>query len=370
MVRFIFVFILSVHGLIHLMGFLKEWKLAEVKELSGKTIIPLSENISVIAGAFWLIVCLLFLASGAFFLLKKEWWWMIAGIAVILSQLLIILYWHDAKFGTIINIILLLVCILSYGTWSFNSLVKNELQSFLPAVNKNKKVITDEMISSLPPLVQKWMKHSNIVGKEIIQTVHLFQKGEMLSAPGSKWMKLNAEQHFTTEKPGFIWTADVEAAPFTHLFARDKYVDGRGNMLIKLLSLYPVANAKGKEIDQGSMLRYLAEIVWFPSAALGNYIKWEQVGSSRAKATITSGGITASGIFSFNPDGDITGFEAKRFYDRKEGPTLEDWLISNDKDGYKEFEGIRVPAKSTVTWKLKSGDFTWLRLEITDIKYN
>jgi hypothetical protein len=361
---------MSAHGLIHLMGFLKEWKLSEIKELSGKTIIPLSENLSKFIGAFWLIVCLLFLASGTAYLFKKEWWWMIAVIGIILSQALIILYWQDAKFGTIANIIILFACILSFGTWSFNTSVKIELQSFLPVVNKDKKIIATEMISSLPPVVQKWIKHSNIIGREIIQTVHLEQRGKMRSAPGSKWMPVNAEQYFTIEKPGFFWTVDVEAAPFTHLYGRDKYENGRGHMLIKLLSLYTVVDSKGKETDQGSMLRYLAEIVWFPSAALGSFISWEQIDSLKARATITFGGITASGIFSFNQDGDMVSFEALRYYDRKEGAALEDWLILNDKDGYKEFEGIRVPAKSTVTWKLKSGDFTWFKLEIMDIKYN
>jgi hypothetical protein len=96
------------------------------------------------------------------------------------------------------------------------------------------------------------------------------------------------------------------------------------------------------------MLRYLAEIVWFPSAALSDFIIWEQIDSLKARATISNGGIKASGIFSFNQDGDIVSFEALRYYDRKEGATLEDWLILNDKDGYKEFEGIRVPAKPTV----------------------
>jgi hypothetical protein len=360
---------MSIHGLIHLMGFLKEWKLAEVKELTGNTIIPLSENLSKTAGALWLIVCLLFLTSGAIFLLKKEWWWMIAIIAVILSQILIVLYWQDAKFGTITNLIILISCIISYGTWNFNISVRNELHTFLPVVKKENKIVTEEMISSLPPVVQKWMKRSNIIGKEIIQTVHLFQKGEMRSAPDSKWMPVAAEQYFTIQKPGFIWIADVKAAPFTHLFGRDKYENGRGNMIIKLFSLYPVVDVKGKEIDQGSMLRYLAEIAWFPTAVLGNFISWEQIDSSKAKATITNGEITASGIFSFDKYGDVTSFEALRYYDRKDGPTLEDWLILNDKDGYKEFEGIKVPAKSTVTWKLKSGDFTWFRLEITDIKY-
>ena len=112
MLRIIFIFIMSVHGLIHMMGFLKEWKLAEVKALTGKTIIPLSESLSKTAGTFWLIVCLLFLASCTLFLMKKEWWWMIAIAAIILSQMLIVLYWQDAKYGTITNILILIVCVL------------------------------------------------------------------------------------------------------------------------------------------------------------------------------------------------------------------------------------------------------------------
>ena len=32
--------------------------------------------------------------------------------------------------------------------------------------------------------------------------------------------------------------------------------------------------------------------------------------------------------------------------------------------------GHRVPAKSTVSWKLKIGDFTWYKVEVTDIKFN
>jgi hypothetical protein len=37
---------------------------------------------------------------------------------------------------------------------------------------------------------------------------------------------------------------------------------------------------------------------------------------------------------------------------------------------YKTFDGIKVPSKMTSTWKLEEGDWTWLKLEVTDIKYN
>jgi hypothetical protein len=85
---------------------------------------------------------------------------------------------------------------------------------------------------------------------------------------------------------------------------------------------------------------------------------------------MTYGGISAEGVFTFTEEGDVTSFEAQRYYQRKDGPTLENWFISIDENGYKEFEGIRIPAKCAVTWRLKEGDFTWFSLEIDEVDYN
>ncbi len=89
--------------------------------------------------------------------------------------------------------------------------------------------------------------------------------------------------------------------------------------------------------------------------------------ATRAVATMRYGGISASGVFTFNAAGDVVSFSAKRYYDRKAGPTLEDWLVAVDPEGYRAFDGIRIPARSTVTWKLKEGDFTWFKLCIEAI---
>jgi hypothetical protein len=39
-------------------------------------------------------------------------------------------------------------------------------------------------------------------------------------------------------------------------------------------------------------------------------------------------------------------------------------------DEYKIFDGMKIPSKMTVSWKLEEGDWTWIKLEIKDIKYN
>jgi Family of unknown function (DUF6920) len=61
--------------------------------------------------------------------------------------------------------------------------------------------------------------------------------------------------------------------PFVRISATDQFSDGHGSIHIKLLSLITVANACGPEMDQGSVLRYLAEMIWFPTAWLSDYVQ-------------------------------------------------------------------------------------------------
>ena len=100
MIRISLLLILFIHGLIHLMGFTKAFQLAEIDQLT----LPISKS----AGIFWLIGCLLMLTSGVALLLKLNWWWAFALLGVVTSQILIIMSWQDAKFGTIANIIILI----------------------------------------------------------------------------------------------------------------------------------------------------------------------------------------------------------------------------------------------------------------------
>ncbi|MFN4255736.1 MAG: DUF6544 family protein [Saprospiraceae bacterium] len=357
--RYFFAFVLLVHGLIHFMGLAKAFGYAEINNLT--------QPISRPAGAAWLLAALLFVVGTGLFLWRKDAWWMVVAPAVVVSQILIFMSWRDAKFGTVANLIALAAVVLAIAAWQFDGMVRREMSAFLPEKTAAApKIVTPEMLAGLPPVVRRWLETSNIVGKPMARNVRLRQRGEMMTKPGGQWMPFEAEQYCTVEKPGFLWRTEMQAAPFVPIVGRDKFEDGRGHMLIKLLSLVPIADAKGPEIDQGSALRNLGEICWFPSAALRDYIVWEPLDSLSAKATMTVGGKAVSGIFRFNEAGDLASFEAKRYYDRKEGATLEDWFIAST--AWRDFGGIRVPYKHEVTWRLKTGDFTWLKLEVEELK--
>jgi hypothetical protein len=106
----IFIIVL-IHGLIHLLGFVKGFELKVVKELT----LPISKSMGVI----WLIATILFLTYGILYILNSKYAWLFGFIAVVISQVLIILFWKDAKFGTLPNIIILLASIISFGNYNF-----------------------------------------------------------------------------------------------------------------------------------------------------------------------------------------------------------------------------------------------------------
>lgn len=295
---------------------------------------------------------------------------MAAIMGVVLSQILIIIFWEDAKFGTIANVIVFIVSLTAYGHFRFKDMVKAEVaELFEKPIREEVQHNPNKTIADLPPIVQKWIENSGVISSPRITSVRLKQRGEMKTKPDGKWMSFSAEQYFNILEPSFIWITKVDAMPFIYMDGRDMLKNGQGEMLIKLLSLFPVVDeGKNEKIDSGSMQRFLAEMCWFPSMATENYISWEGLEQKSAKATMIVSGKEVSGIFTFSEEGDFVSFETQRYFGGESNAELETWFI--EATDYKSFEGIRIPNKSKVTWKLKECDFNWLNLEITELEYN
>lgn len=360
--KLVFVIILILHGSIHLLGFVKGVGIKEVKELT----LPVSPT----AGILWLIASILFLNYGWFFALNYKYNWIIGIIAVIFSQCLIAVFWKDAHYGTLPNIMVVLVSIASMNYFLFEKKVQEETQHLL---NQNKNIldtlIDEQRIQHLPASVQHWLRNAGMVGKPFIGYGKVIQKAEMKLKPNQKkWMKATAIQYSTIENPAFIWSVTVKMNPLIRFLGRDKFENGKGAMLIKLNALFNLVHEQGPQLDEGSLQRFLGEMVWFPSMALSPYIKWDPLGENAAKATMTFQGTVGSGIFYFNPNGEVTKFTALRYKGNEPRSKKYEWTM-NITD-YKTFDGIKVPSKMTSTWKLEEGDWTWLKLEVTDLKFN
>lgn len=363
MFNVIFVMLLLFQGGLHFMGL---YRITYAKKVKG---VNPDKPITAWYSALLILAGFLFFTAAILFVETNMLWLVVSTCTVIFSQCLIIMNWRKMWYGTLLNIFISIGIVFSYSSWKLEKMIDEKINFMYAYRVKPQYNVTGLMINAQPPIVRKWLFRSNILDKKAAECISLKQAGEMKTSPSGQWMKVKAKEYFTTTNPAFLWAAEVDGGTFMKLRGIDYYRNGKGHMQIQCFSLFPVVNSSGKEIDQGCLLRYMAEMVWFPSAALKPYLHWAQLDSTHAKATMNYGSVNASGIFTFNAQGDVVCFEAKRYYNRPEGATLEDWLISIDEDSYKDFGGIRVPTKASLSWKLKSGTFNWFNLEVSGINY-
>jgi len=277
--------------------------------------------------------------------------------------------WWKIALAVLGLIFVLIASFIALGNILFRRMVESEARKiFEDSRSSRPKLITEDDIRDLPEPVKRYLKYTKILGKENIETVKLRYKGSFRMREDQKGMPLKVEQYYTTNPPAFVWYGNIEPVPLISVKARDMFYSGRGNMLIKLLGLITVGDEAGPELDQGTLVRYLSELIWFPSAALCDYIRWEPIDINSAKATIDFQGVTGSAVFYFNEKGEITNVVADRYMDDNGEWVLRKW--STPILEYMETDGIRIPSKGAAVWHLSSGDFKYIELEVTHIEYN
>jgi hypothetical protein len=360
--KYVFAAIIFLHGLIHLLGFVKGFGLKEIKELT----LPISRAMGIV----WLIAALLVVIYGTLHISNSRYSWLPGYVAVLVSQCLIIYYWKDAKFGTLPNAAILIVSIIAHGNFNFQKAIHRETTNLLSQIEfSNLGILSENDIQELPPPVERWLYRSGAVGRPHIRVGKVVQKAAMKMRPDQEtWLDANAIQYTTIDIPSFIWSVNLKMNGLVSFQGRDKFEKGKGEMLIKINSLFNIVDEKGPKIDEGTIQRYLGEMVWFPSLALSPHITWKEVDDYTATATMDYNGTQGSGTFYFNAEGDFIKFSTMRYRGNETDAEKNEWVLSVDER--KSFDGINVPSRMTATWKLAHEDWTWLKLEIADIAYN
>jgi hypothetical protein len=103
-------------------------------------------------------------------------------------------------------------------------------------------------------------------------------------------------------------------------------------------------------MTSGSLHRYLAEAVWYPSALLpGPKIQWAAIDATRALATLTDHGVSVSLEFRFAETGEVTGiYTPARWGKFTGGYRQAPW--EGHFHEYSERNGVLVPCAGDVGW--------------------
>jgi hypothetical protein len=115
-------------------------------------------------------------------------------------------------------------------------------------------------------------------------------------------------------------------------------------------------------------MRYLSEMIWFPTAFLGDNVSFEPVDDRSARVTLTDRGTTASATMFFDERGKLIDLVAERYRIVEGGSALERW--STPVDEYGERAGLRLPVRGRAVWKLADGDVEYIDVSATEVQYN
>lgn len=363
MIKIIFIIITAIHGLIHLMGFVKAFSLAKVDQL----LLPISRPI----GALWLLSTLLLLLSTALFAFGKNWWGFIALPAVVLSQTLIILSWSDARFGTIPNILILLVATISIGSFFLQSQFETAVRADLENNNKpSTEVLTESDIAHLPAPVQKYVRYTRATGKTKPQNMYIKFDAEMYRKPGDKPMKAHSVQYnfYGDYSRYFLMKASMMGVPFSAIHI---YKDRRASFQVMVAELFKIINIKDEELAKAETVTLLNDMCIFAPGSLSDKrLSWSEIDSLSTKVTLTNGKYRVSATLHFNEAGELVNFVSDDRSALQDDGTMKRARWSTPISQYKKYDGRMVATIGKTIWNYPEGDFMYGSFNLKSIKYN
>ena len=359
MLKIFFLIVLFIHGMIHILGFLKAYQLAEINQLT--------QNISKPMGILWLIALILFFAAAIQLVSNHDLWWITALAAVILSEVLIILFWQDAKFGTIANIIILLAVIAGYGFWSFENIFKSDLAVSLETSSKiEKNLLTEKDIEHLPLPVQKYLRYTGVINKEKVNNVKIVFDVEMREK-GKDWFKATSVQYNFYDEPTRLFFMKAKMFGMT-VPGYHRYVEANATMDIRLFGLFPIIKQSGDVMNKTETVTLFNDMcLMVPATLIDKRIQWEPIDSFTTKAVFTNRGISISAILYFNEAGQLINFTSD---DRTAISDMKQYRFSTPVAGYENINGINVMSGGEAIWHYSDGEFVYGKFKLKSIQYN
>ena len=140
--------------------------------------------------------------------------------------------------------------------------MKNEYRrAVLKALEKTKGqkpgILTEADIQHLPDAVKKYLMLTGVVGKEKIINFRAEFRGGIRSGPGEKYMSLRSVQYNFIEDPERLFHIAAKKMGIPVL-GNHIYRDQKATMMIKILGLFTVSDAKGWQMDQGELVNFIS----------------------------------------------------------------------------------------------------------------
>ena len=240
----------------------------------------------------------------------------------------------------------------------------------LPA-HGDESIVTEPEIARLPPVVQRYLRFMNVVGKPRVWSFRCEMEGRFRPALDKSWLPAEMFQHNTRDPITRLFFITLRMGHVLPMLARDTYVDGHGRMLVRALDLVTIIDGKGPEFDISELVTYLDDAVMFaPSMLLGANARFTQIDDRSFDVALTDRDITVTGRVLVDERGAPVDFHTTdRFVgDSKHGWKRAQW--TTPVLDFIEIDGRRVVSAVQAVWILPSGPLAYVDVSLRSLELN
>jgi hypothetical protein len=358
------------HGLLHLMGAAKGLGWTEVSQLR--------EPIGSVAGVGWFVTAVLVVVTGALVVARRPSW-PLAAVAAVLSQLMILTSWSDAKAGTAGNLLLVLVAFHGYradGPTSVRARFRRSTRQAIDAVRRLEggppTPVCERDLAHLPGPVADYVRATGAVGRPRVTGFRARISGRIRSGPDAPWMRWVGEQ-VNTFGPSptrvLFMDATMKGLPTDVLHC---FQGPHATMQVRLASWVTVVDAHGPDMDQAETVTLFNDMcVLAPAALIDAPVRWADIDARHVRGSYTHAGHTATAVLTFDEAHRLVDFESDdRLRSSSDGRTFSPMRWSTPISRYVEFDGRLVGSLGRGRWHPDSeAPFDYLEFHTDELTY-
>lgn len=354
---YILVAFITIHGLIHLMGFAAYWPLATIEGLPYKTALlngswSIGPNGMRTFSVVWLFVAVGFVVSAVGLSIGQDWWSPLLWGVIILSSLIAVLDWHNAYLGAIINLVILIFLLVVMG-------LRLEPKPFQSYQQSTPSLNMARLPEDLPPPVNRY--YQTIIGDEVpvIESAVITGRGTLRFAD----VTFPARLRFTHDAgKGYRHYIESTFYGYPIMTVDEWYLDGHAKLAM------PVGLVENEpKIDMAANLGLWGESIWLPSIFVTDpRVRWRGIDDATAKLIVPFEDGEDRFTVYFDPDTDlICSMEAMRYRDAADEEKIL-WQLEVQEWG--SFDGILIPSQSSAKWADQTSP--WLNITVEEVSYN
>ena len=243
--------------------------------------------------------------------------------------------------------------------------------------SQESRILSEDDLNSFPQLIQRYLRKTGAVGKEIPYNFKLNFTGNFRIDKQKPFMPIKAVQFNYLPEPTRLFVMKLYMFKIVTMVGEHEHHQGKGFFGGKLLRFIKLFNIRGKEVDIGDLTTFLNDCVLISPAGLvylQDRIEWKELSESMLSLTLTYKNLSVEATLFFDQEGLLSDFSTTdRFYEEQQVDGSKNWVRREWRTPILDYERINDEMRikrAKAIWKLPDENFEYADFTVQSIQYN